>query len=149
MLDVSTLLMGRVRVQSLISSRLYKSFVCKTLMQHYPFPSGFPLLLEHSAFTTQQNIARRGEVGTRIEKYRPLVTPPRFVRQLRNNTAQSLVQPSSSALISAFALQTLTPNKHIPLISTPAQAFVRVWVSHPIESTKPTILRNCGRSFCP
>ena len=37
--------------------------------------------------------------GTRIDKYRPLVMPPRFVRQLRNNTAQSLVQPSCSALI--------------------------------------------------
>ena len=51
--------------------------------------------------------------------------PPRFVRQtVANNTAQSLVQPSSSALISAFALRTLTSNKHIPFISTPAQAFV-------------------------
>ncbi len=29
--------------------------------------------------------------GTRIDKYRSLVMPPRFVRQLRNNTAQSLV----------------------------------------------------------
>ena len=45
--------------------------------------------------------------------------PPRFVRQaVANNTAQSLVQPSSSALISAFALRTLTPNKHSPFIST-------------------------------
>ena len=55
--------------------------------------------------------------GTRIDKYRPLVMPPRFMRQLRNNTAQSLVQPSCSALISAFALRTLTSNKHIPFIS--------------------------------
>ena len=54
-------------------------------------------------------------VGTRIDRYRPLVMPPRFVRQaVANNTAQSLVQPSSSVLISAFALRTLTPNKHIP-----------------------------------
>ena len=30
-------------------------------------------------------------VGTRIDKYRPLVISLRFVRQLRNNTAQSLV----------------------------------------------------------
>ena len=39
-------------------------------------------------------------VGTRIDKYSPLIMPPRFVRQaLANNTAQSLVQPSCSALI--------------------------------------------------
>ena len=57
--------------------------------------------------------------GTRIDKYRPLIMPPRFVRQaVANNTAQSLVQPSCSALISAFALRTLTPNRHIPFIST-------------------------------
>ena len=87
--------------------------------------------------------------GTRIDKYRPLVMPPRFVRQLRNNTAQSLVQPSSSALISAFALRTLTPNKHIPFISAPAQAFVSGVGVPPNRTTKPTILRNCGRSFCP
>ena len=29
--------------------------------------------------------------GTRIDRYSPLVMPPRFVRRLRNNTAQSLV----------------------------------------------------------
>ncbi len=33
----------------------------------------------------------RGEVGTRIDKYRSLVMPLRFVRQLRTQTAQSLV----------------------------------------------------------
>ena len=33
----------------------------------------------------------RATSGTRIDKYRPLVMSLRFVRQLRNNTAQSLV----------------------------------------------------------
>ena len=31
------------------------------------------------------------KLGTRIDKYRALIMPLRFVRQLRNNTAQSLV----------------------------------------------------------
>ena len=80
-------------------------------------------LLEHSTFSFYLHIARRGEVGTRIDRYRSLIMSPRFVRQaVANNMAQSLVQPSSSALISAFALRTLTPNKHNPCISTPAQA---------------------------
>ena len=36
--------------------------------------------------------AQRGTtLGTRINKYRPLVMSLRFVRRLRNNTAQSLV----------------------------------------------------------
>ena len=70
-----------------ISSRLYKGCAFDTLMQHYPFPSGVPLLLEHSAFTTQQNIARRGEVGTRIDKYRPLVmSVTHFYGHTFNNT---------------------------------------------------------------
>ena len=34
-----------------ISLQLYKGWACKTLMQYYPFPSGFPLLLEHSTFS--------------------------------------------------------------------------------------------------
>ena len=44
--------------------------------------------------------------------------PLRLRGGLRNTVPRILVQPSSSALISAFALRTLTPNKHIPFIST-------------------------------
>ncbi len=56
-------------------------------------------------------------VGTRIEKYRPLVMP--LVRKCKEQHALAhLYNPSSSALILAFALRTLTSNKHIPLIST-------------------------------
>ena len=59
--------------------------------------------------------------GTRIEKYRPLVMPPRFVRQaVANNTAQSLVQPSSPTLdlLAAVAARVPSSKLHIPLIST-------------------------------
>ncbi len=56
--------------------------------------------------------------GTRIDKYRPLVMPLRLRGGLRNTVPRILVQPSCSALISAFALRTLTPNKHSPFIST-------------------------------
>ena len=89
-------------------------------MQHYPFPSGVPLLLEHSAFSFLLHIARRGEVGTRIDKYRPLIMPPRFVRQLRNNTAQSLVLfvLLGAYLLAAVAARVPFSNMYIPLIST-------------------------------
>ena len=56
--------------------------------------------------------------GTRIDRYRPLVMPLRLRGGLRNTVPRILVQPSCSALISAFALRTLTSNKHIPFIST-------------------------------
>ena len=49
-------------------------------------PPPFPLKREPTAS------APRGDtLSTRIDKYRPLVISLRFVRQLRNNTAQSLV----------------------------------------------------------
>ena len=51
----------------------------------FPQPP-FPLKREPTAS------APRGDtLSTRIDKYRPIVMPLRFVRQLRNNTAQSLV----------------------------------------------------------
>ena len=49
--------------------------------------------------------------------------PLRLRGGLRNTVPRILVQPSCSALISAFALRTLTSNKHIPLISTPPNKF--------------------------
>ena len=55
--------------------------------------------------------------GTRIDRYRPLVMP--LVRKCKEQHALAhLYNPSCSALISAFALRTLTSNKHSPLIST-------------------------------
>ena len=51
----------------------------------FPQPS-FPLEREPTA-----SAPRGATLGTRIDKYRPFVMPLRFVRQLRNNTAQSLV----------------------------------------------------------
>ena len=51
----------------------------------FPQPP-FPLKREPTA-----SAPRGATLSTRIDKYRPLVIPLRFVRQLRNNTAQSLV----------------------------------------------------------
>ena len=140
-------------------------------MPHLSGPRRYFFHHSNRVLSLQNNPSLAGKiVGTRIEKYRPLVMPPRFVRQLRNNTAQSLVLHTqglphvknkrtcarvrkmkaqflacgkrntkterqmiatccnrlqnglvcdvSSALISAFALRTLTSNKHIPFIST-------------------------------
>ena len=59
--------------------------------------------------------------GTRIEKYRPLVMPPRFVRQaVANDTAQSLVLfvLLGAYLLAAVAARVPSSNKHIPLIRT-------------------------------
>ena len=50
-----------------------------------PFPSA-------SCLREPTELLRRGAtLGTRINKYRALIMPLRFVRLLRNNTAQSLV----------------------------------------------------------
>lgn len=51
------------------------------------FPIAFPLAREPT-----QPLARGTTLCTRIDKCRSLVMPPRFVRRLRNNMAQSLVQ---------------------------------------------------------
>ena len=60
--------------------------------------------------------------GTRIEKYRSLIMP--LVRKCKEQHALAhLYKPSCSALILAFALRTLTPNRHIPFISTPQTSF--------------------------
>ena len=59
---------------------------CKFPLPHVFPPPPFPLKREPTAS------APRGDtLSTRIDKYRPLVISLRFVRQLRNNTAQSLV----------------------------------------------------------
>ena len=67
------------------SVRVYNS-KCNFPLPHVFPPPPFPLEREPTAS------APRGDtLGTRIDKYRPLVMSLRFVRRLRNNTAQSLV----------------------------------------------------------
>ena len=61
-------------------------------MQHYPFPSGFPLLQKQRHFSIKKTSFAKGEFGTHIDRYRALIMLLRFVRQaVANNTAQSLV----------------------------------------------------------
>ena len=60
-------------------------------------------------------------VGTRIEKYRPLIMPLRFVRQaVANNTAQSLVFFVKLGVRCGRRLAAPIPSSklHIPFIST-------------------------------
>ena len=78
--------------QVFISSRFYKVIHVK-LKCNFPLSSGvflspFPLAREPTV------TAWRGTtLSTRIDRYRSLIMPPRFVRQaVANNTAQSLVQ---------------------------------------------------------
>ena len=56
--------------------------------------------------------------GTRIDRDNSLVMPPSFVRQLRNNTAQSdgATVKLGAHILAAVAAR--TPNRHIPCIST-------------------------------
>ena len=61
-------------------------------MPHLSGPRRYFFHHSYKVLSLQNNPSLAGKTGgTRIEKYRPLVMPPRFVRQLRNNTAQSLV----------------------------------------------------------
>ena len=58
--------------------------------------------------------------GTRIDKYRPLVMPPRFVRQaVANDKAQSLVLfvLLGAYLLAAFAARVPSLKLHSPFIS--------------------------------
>ena len=109
--------------------------------------SPFPLAREPTV------TAWRGTtLSTRIDKCRSLIMPPRFVRRLRNNMAQSLVlfvklgvrfarRRCGSCSVFEYT-QSVYKN-------APNRFSFRVWVPHPLKSTKPIILRNCGRSFCP
>ena len=56
-------------------------------------------------------------LGTRIDRDISLIMPLRFVRQLRNNTAQSLVLIVKLGARCGRRLAPPTPNKHIPFIS--------------------------------
>ena len=86
----------------LFCSHLYNRCTCKTLngIPHLSGPRRYFFHHSYRVLSLQNCPSLAGKTGgTRIEKYRPLVMPPRFVRRLRNNTAQSLVQLSCSALI--------------------------------------------------
>ncbi len=75
--------------------------------------------------------------GTRIEKYRALIMPLRLRGGFRNTAPRILVQSSCSALISAFALRTLTPKSHITFISTLRISF-RFGCGCPTQSKIPS-----------
>ena len=91
-------------------------------MQLSPLPHGvspipFPLC---TSFEGTHGTAPRGDtLGTRIDRDISLIMPLRFVRRLRNNTAQSLVLFVKLGARCGRRLAPPTPNKHIPLISTP------------------------------
>ena len=88
-------------------------------------------LQEYSSFAGET-------IGTRIDKYRPLVMSLRFVRQLRNNTAQSLVLFRQARRSYSRRLAARTSNKHIPFISTPwiSVRFFRLrrWRTHQADN---------------
>ena len=89
---------------------------CNFPLPHVFPPPPFPLEREPTAS------APRGDtISTRIDKYRPLVMPLRFVRQLRNNTAQSLVLSVKLGVrfLAAVAARVPSFKLHIPLISVP------------------------------
>ena len=80
----------------------------------FPLPP-FPLKREPTA-----SAPRGATLSTRIDKYRPLVIPLRFVRQLCNNTAQSLVLSVKLGvrLLAAVAARVPSLKLHIPCIRT-------------------------------
>ena len=79
---------------------LYKSVMRVLLIATSPLPFGLSPIAQTCAISLQ-NLASfaRGEVGTRIDRYRSLIIPLRFVRQAWPTTRRSrLYFPSSSAL---------------------------------------------------
>ncbi len=122
-------------------------WVFRTLNKNFPLPHvfpppPFPLKREPTAS------APRGDtLGTRINRYRPLVMPLRFVRRLRNNTAQSLVLSVKLGARFSRRLAARTPNRQIPCIRT---LRISVRLSACVQSTlntKQALARNCGLSF--
>ncbi len=71
---------------------LYKSFTACILNKTSPLPFGLsPIAQTCVIFLQDCTSFARGEVGTHIDRYRSLIMPLRFVRQLRTQMAQSLV----------------------------------------------------------
>ena len=86
---------------------------------NFPLPHVFPLPPFPLKREPTASAPRGDTLSTRIDKYRPFIMSLRFVRQLRNNTAQSLVLSVKLGVRYLAAVAARTPNKHIPLISTP------------------------------
>ena len=80
---------------------LYKSSTACPINNTSPLPFGLSPIAQTCAISLKNFTSfARGEVGTHIEKYRPLIMPLRFVRQAVANRRRSrLYCPSSSALI--------------------------------------------------
>ena len=65
---------------------------CNSFNVISPLPFGLsPIAQIYVIFLLKQTSFARGELGTRIDRDISLIMSLRFVRQLRNNTAQSLV----------------------------------------------------------
>ena len=61
-------------------------------MPHFSGPCRYFFRHSYRVLSLQCYPSLAGKTGgTRIDKYRALIMPPRFVRRLRNNMAQSLV----------------------------------------------------------
>ena len=97
-----------------------------TRRAHIPFPL-------RTSFEGTHGTAPRGDtLGTRIDRGISLIMPLRFVRRLRNNTAQSLVLFVKLDARYGRRLAPPTPNKQIPLISTLSTSFrLGVGNAHP------------------
>ena len=135
--------------------------------------SPFPLAREPTV------TAWRGTtLSARIDKCRTLIMPPRFVRQLRNNMAQSLVlfvklgvrfarrrcgscsvfevtHSVTKCARTGFRIRLRLPqlliiNYHSRVVVAYAPIIaIGCGCPRPYSSTKPTILRNCGLSSYP
>ena len=136
-----------------ICSHLYKRFTCKTLnrLPHLSGPRRYFFHHSNRVLSLQYYPSLAGKTGgTRIDKYRTLIMPlvrkckeQHALAHLYNRLARRLFARRRCGSCSVFEAA------HTVYKYAPNTFSFRVWVSHPIESTKPTILRNCGRNFCP
>ena len=79
----------------------YKGVAACPLNNTSPLPFGLSPIAQTCVISLQDCTSfARGEVGTHIDRYRPLIMPLRFVRQaVANGRRSRLYCPSSSALI--------------------------------------------------
>ena len=107
--------------------------------------SPFPLAREPTV------TAWRGTtLSTRIDKYRPLVMPPRFVRQLRNNTAQSLVLFVKLGVRCGRRLAAPIPSSksHIPFISALRMGGCVIHIFYAISRAKILQIKGHRTKLC-
>ena len=91
---------------------------CNSFNVISPLPFGLsPIAQIYVIFLLKQTSFARGELGTRIDRDISLIMPLRFVRQLRNNTAQSLVLIVKLDARCGRRLAPPTPNKQIAINS--------------------------------